>query len=578
MITTRDALIDGIEELAYQLTLAYDFQNTGYDPNHPDALNVVGNKIMRGGQPIALRGVSFAGYNSSWNDVMQRFTEFQADTALASTCNIIRLPVQNNVMVGAGFDLKAFVDGTMANIVNHITGLGYYVILDYHMIVDWDRALIKENIFKFWELVAPKFKDNPRVLYELFNEPMNSAFNTAKNHASFVKYFQPLVNMVRAYAPENIIIMGNPDWTTNLLWADDFPFVGKNIVHAFHVYPNIASNVAEGLSAWLQSEIHESLPVIVTEFGWSTPDIGKHTDLTINPQFKVELEDFFRERPWIGWTAWNWDTVSLPAMQQPHGVDLRNWVVANGPATVNFTPPAPLPDIAALSEVAGAVVSWNATAPNALTVTATEKIEAMASAPVGSSVVQATDNNRPLRVISGPRYLARFDGNDRLTVNGNAASRDKLSIVVIARANTLDATDRRLFDLRGATGSGAVQIYRKGNTGTMGASVSSRAATSTQWPMMPVATANNDWVAVILTLDGSNGRVGLRCSDQPNIVSVTTTAAQPFFTTGLTLSIGDMVNGGAGWRGDVAEVAIIDGVLSQKWVNKINEYVAKTYG
>lgn len=581
MITIRDALIEGIEELSYKLKLAYDSQSTGYDLSHPDALNIVGNKILRGGQPIALRGVSFAGYERNWQDVLTKYAQFKAEVALATKCNIIRLPVQSNVIDGGygNYDaVKLFVDNIMTPVVEQITADGYYVIVDMHWIVDWDRVSVLKHTEFFWKTVAPKFKDNPRVLYEIFNEPMSPGRNELQTQQDFVKWFQPVVNMVRSLAPNNVIVMGNPDWTSNLKYAHLTPFVGSNIVHAFHVYPNLANTEAQGLSAWLQSEIHESLPVIMTEFGHSI-NANAHTDLSYNPQYKTEMEDFFRERPWIGWTAWNWDNESIPAMQLPHGEDLKAWVTTLVNSPVDFNPPAPLPDIASLSDVSGCVYAIDSAAPDALTVNSANKIASVSSSPSGNNAVQMTDNNKPTRSIVGPRYIMTFDGNDRLTLNGNMTSIDKVSFVVIARANSLDGTDRRLLTMNGVgSGLGAIQIFRKGTVGTIGASVSTRTSSSTQWPAMPTTLANNKWVCVILTIDGTTGRIGLRTSDSSVIVSAATSVSTPIFATGQTISIGDMVNGGAGWKGDIAEFAVINGVVSQKWCNKINEYVQKVYG
>jgi len=571
----REALINGLEEQLYQVKLVQETQLTGYDPSHPDALHIEGNKVMKGTQQVSLRGVSFAGWEANWNKVEQHITSLMADVPLSQNMNVVRMPIQGNALTGT--TLAAFIQERMIPVVALLNSHGFYVIIDYHPIVDWDRVTVYDRTEEFWQAVAPAFKDNPKVLYELINEPINPASDTIEIWTSFVRYFQPIVNLIRANAPDNIIIIGSPNWTTRIKYAAQVPFVGKNLMYAYHIYPNIAATVAEGLSSWMQNQIPESIPVFITEFGYSV-GANHHAELSNNPYFKEEFENYCLKRPYTCWTAWNYDDASIPAMLAPNGAASKDWVSNMLNIPVNFVPPAPLPAIASLSGMAGTLRVWDADQEGGLTLDGNGLIEAIKTPSQLNNTEQSITTKRPTKGVYGYRTYAGFDGGKFMTIptpDDFVGGKQKLSIVLICRPSNSDAADRRILTIQSATG-GAIEIFRKG-AGNISAMVKSKTSTSAKYPSGANIIPDGKWIAIIATLDGSTGKCTLRYSGSTPKAEIVT-VADTFFASGTTMTLGANAAGQSLFKGDVLALSVIDHALSQEECNQVFNLVEAKLG
>lgn len=562
----REALINGLEEQLYQVKLTQETQLTGYDPSHADALHIEGNKVMKGNQQVALRGVSFAGWEANWNKVELRVSQLMADVPLSQNMNVVRMPIQANTLTGT--TIEAFISNRMIPVVQLLNSHGFYVIIDYHPIADWDRKTVYDRTEQFWKAVAPVFRDNPKVLYEMINEPISPADDTLENWTAFVRFFQPVVNLIRANAPDNIIIVGSPSWSTRIRFADQYPVAGKNIMYTYHIYPNIGATAAEGLSAWMQGQIPESVPVFITEFGYSE-GAQHHAELSNNIYFKEEFENYCLKRPWTCWTAWNYDDESIPAMLSANGAGSKTWVSNMLNIPVNFTPPAPLPVINSLADMAGTIRVWDANQEGALTLDSSGLIQSIKSASGLNSTEQSVASKRPTKGAYGYRTYAGFDGNKFMTIpapDDFISGKQKLSLVVICRAMASDTGDRRLLAISSPNG-GALELFRKGS-GIYTASVKSKAASSLKYVSGSASVIDGKWIAIIITLDATNGRCAIRYNGSTPKAE-TTTVADAFFANGSVMSLGSNTSGNSLFKGDVLAFSVIDHILNQDECNQV---------
>lgn len=281
-------------------------------------LSVDGNQIVdSGGQPVTLRGVSMIGprHNSEcaacnpqpMADHIARAT----DPARGWHSNVIRLPY-TEWAPDDSLSLEENVAQHIDPYVQQAVELGVYLIVDLHKVQDYGSAagaMPQQRVMEFWEYVAPRYADVPNVLYELYNEPINP-----DSWSGWKSYIQPVVDRVRALAPDNLILMGSPQWSTRLNGAVQDPITGGGIVYVYHLYPNQGAATPANLDAKF-GDAAEHLPVFVSEFGWNPA--GEWSDPVTEGTtsgWGAPLRAYLDARPQISWTAFAFDNYWKPMM------------------------------------------------------------------------------------------------------------------------------------------------------------------------------------------------------------------------------------------------------------------------
>ncbi len=110
-----------------------------------------------------------------------------------------------------------------------------YVIVDLHYITDVAADDQFDTTAKqFWADMAPRYADDPKVLYEIFNEPINTGGD--QSWSNWLPLAQSYVDIVRAAAPNNLILVGAPRWSQIVGQCGESPITGSNIVYVGHIY------------------------------------------------------------------------------------------------------------------------------------------------------------------------------------------------------------------------------------------------------------------------------------------------------------------------------------------------------
>src|ERR1017187_3632312 len=166
-------------------------------------IRVQGNRLVDAdGSPVQLRGANVSGLENTaiqgWAKKPDGGYDNWADPKLgpepdwsklaAWKMNVVRLPLNDASWLGysctakdgstrnadSGGNYRATVKQSVANAIT----AGLYVILDLHWsapqrVCPEGQAPMadKDNSIPFWISVANTFKDNPAVMFELFNEP-----------------------------------------------------------------------------------------------------------------------------------------------------------------------------------------------------------------------------------------------------------------------------------------------------------------------------------------------------------------------------------------------------------------------
>ena len=273
-------------------------------------LKVVGNKIVdSNGLQVVLKGVNIADAevldNKPWerpNVTAKIVADMATDQYFAE---VVRIPVLPGVSTSTeGFFSSTngwdkYFNNHLLPLVNDITSKGKYAIIDLHYIRDY--GALWSNVQSFWKFMAPKFANNSHVLYEIFNEPINpDNWSTWKTTIA-----QPAVNLIRSYAPNNIILVGGPYWSSHMSGAATDPVAGTNLVYVGHVYSNQSSKTIWD-SRYLP--VIQKFPMFFTEWGFET---GGTEGGDIN--FGKAFESWMRSYN-ASWTAWNFDPLWGPRM------------------------------------------------------------------------------------------------------------------------------------------------------------------------------------------------------------------------------------------------------------------------
>lgn len=275
-------------------------------------LGTSGNKIVNAaGSPVQLRGVSVLAprHNAECPECNPRPISDVIDMTVSDgwQSDVVRLPVTVWGSLSVEDNVAQYVDPYVQQAVD----LGIYIIVDLHYVSDYGSTGVPQStVAEFWDYVAPLYADVPNVIYEVFNEPVAPA-----SWATWKSYIQPVVNDIRAVAPETLLLMGGPQWSTYVNQAAADPIAGNDIAYVYHLYPNQGDATAANLDAKFGNAAQQ-IPVILTEFGWNPP--GEFSDPVVTQGttsgWGIPLRQYLDARPHISWTAWLFDNYWKPQM------------------------------------------------------------------------------------------------------------------------------------------------------------------------------------------------------------------------------------------------------------------------
>lgn len=196
------------------------------------------------------------------------------------------------------------------------------IIINYHHVAEYRRTGKFDLMEEFWQKVAPRYKDNPYVFYELNNEQAWS--EEAYLSSDFMSNMKRIYTGVRKAAPERVVIM----FSFNSLSLDMHRIVSayswldfsKTFI-GFHLYGNQGmsiDNEHKNLKALL-----EAYPVICTE--WDYPDTEPYVKAFFGKRMGAELLEELGVS-WIDWRPWNdLTTEKIDKVLLPHAHKKQYW-------------------------------------------------------------------------------------------------------------------------------------------------------------------------------------------------------------------------------------------------------------
>jgi len=272
-------------------------------------LSVSGRYIKdSSGKNVILRGVSLvdvAVANSRTRNT-NALIDMATDNADGWYARVVRLPVYPNSIDGQpGWtaDPDTYFTKHLDPAVQYCISKQIYCIIDWHYIKDYTSSDVDTATRAFWNYVAPKYASSPNVIFELYNEPIYP-----DDWSTWKKTAQPWVDIIRAAAPKNLILIGGPRWSQNVAEAATSPFAGGNLVYVAHIYPEQGGQ--DVWDSWF-GDSSSTVPYFITEWGWqqggSVPTSGTTSGYGI--PFSAYLDS-----KGVSWTAWVFDDYWQPMM------------------------------------------------------------------------------------------------------------------------------------------------------------------------------------------------------------------------------------------------------------------------
>ena len=274
-------------------------------------LHTSGNKILDpNNNTTILRGVSLIdigsqnNYDGGVNPLLDRLTN-TSDTQGSSAgfyTRVVRLPIMPSSYGGPWSwtpnDGDNFYNNLLRPVVNYCKTKGIYCIIDLHYI-DTISSSNSGYVQQFWTYMAPRFANDTNVVFELYNEPINNTNGSdAANWTQVKGYMQSWYNLVRGYAPNNLILIGTPAWSSATNAAASSPLSASNVAYVCHLYPY------HWTQQWNKDQLTNAaakVPVFVSEWGFTqTSDSLLNGSISGYGQPLMNLMDSLG----VSWTSW----------------------------------------------------------------------------------------------------------------------------------------------------------------------------------------------------------------------------------------------------------------------------------
>lgn len=202
---------------------------------------------------VQLRGMSLF-----WSQWMPQYYNSETIAWLQNDwkCTVIRAAMGVDEDGGYAHS-PAIEQEKICAVVDAAIELGIYVIIDYH---SHHAHKNPEMAKKFFSAMAKKYGKYPNVLYEIYNEPLQDA--SWKSHIK--PYAEEVIAAIRAYDPDNIIIVGTRQWAQMVTEAAADPIKANNIMYTLHFY---AVSHGQYLRDEAEKAMNMGIALFVTEFG-----------------------------------------------------------------------------------------------------------------------------------------------------------------------------------------------------------------------------------------------------------------------------------------------------------------------
>lgn len=193
-------------------------------------LRVEGTQIVnQKGEVLQLRGLSSHGIH--W---YPQFINVRALLDIKSRgANLFRVAMyadSNKGGYNAGDDKRELNKRLLRFAVENSLAADLYTIIDWHLLEDENPLKRVEQAVDFFDEMSRLYSDEPGIIYEICNEPNGSA-----TWRDIYQYAEKVIPVIRKNAPQAIIIVGTPAYSSKVLDVLESPLRFNNLVYAYHM-------------------------------------------------------------------------------------------------------------------------------------------------------------------------------------------------------------------------------------------------------------------------------------------------------------------------------------------------------
>ncbi len=233
-------------------TIENEFETVQNAVEEYGQLRVAGNKIVdQNGDPVTLRGMSFF-----WSQWIGKYYTPEVVEWLKDDwrCTVVRAAL--------AVDHDGYLDHPererekIIAVIDAAIEQGLYIIVDWH---DHEAENQLEEAKAFFGEIAKLYGDYPNIIYETYNEPLDVSWNQVLK-----PYHEAIIDTIRAFDPDNLIICGNRNWSQQVDEPAANPIDDENVAYTLHYY---ASTHKKWLRDRADQALSKGIAIMVTEYG-----------------------------------------------------------------------------------------------------------------------------------------------------------------------------------------------------------------------------------------------------------------------------------------------------------------------
>ncbi|KAJ8601639.1 hypothetical protein CTAYLR_008921 [Chrysophaeum taylorii] len=253
----------------------------------PSALRVSGNKIVgEDGLPIQLVGMSLFHTADRWNGAKYYNKNVVGTLVDDWKCRVVRATLSVEEDDGFLFDKKRN-ERVLRQVVEAAIDRGIYVIIDFHT-HQAEHHLKQARCF--FRRMARAYGSRPNVIFEIYNEPITTAWSTKVDHTATPgltvrDYAASIIPVIRDHS-SNLVVVGTRFYSQHPEEAALDPLTEfDNVAYGFHFYAASHRSWLRSLAAkamlgtayqqpdktsatpWRTDQNPTPIPIFVTEWG-----------------------------------------------------------------------------------------------------------------------------------------------------------------------------------------------------------------------------------------------------------------------------------------------------------------------
>lgn len=211
------------------------------------------NLVDKDGNAVQLRGMSL-----SWTNWWPQFYTSGVVGWLKDDFQVSVVRASMGVEDPGGYlDDKTYHKELIFTVIDAAIAEGLYVIVDWHSHYAQDHM---EDALEFFAEVAEKYGDNPNIIYETYNEPLD----TVSWNETLKPYHEAVIAEIRKHDPDNVIIAGTRSWSQRVDEVVGNRLSDTNTMYTLHYY---AASHKQELRDIAKIALDAGVPLFVTEYG-----------------------------------------------------------------------------------------------------------------------------------------------------------------------------------------------------------------------------------------------------------------------------------------------------------------------